>query len=125
VTPMGARLMALREFNADAMPALDNGTIAAAMNAHLKRCAADCMDRPGEKKARTVTLQFAVRPVMKPDGTCDKVDTQFQLKSKLPDHVSPVYSMGLRQRGQDAILVVDEMALENVDQSTMFGDDDR
>lgn len=113
--------MAVKQFDAEAMAALDDKTIAAALNVHIRRASADCVDRPGEKKARVVTLQFAIVPVLMPDGSCDKVNTQFQIKSKIPDHRSRVYSMGLRRNG---MLVVNEDSLDDVDQSTFLGGDD-
>lgn len=113
--------MAVRQLNLKALEDFDGGKAAMSFNGHLARIAADCMDRPGDTKARKVTLTFTVVPVISPDGTCDDVKAKFHIKSSVPDHCSKEYSLGMRRNG---VLVFNEDSLDNIDQTTLLGDDD-
>ena len=103
------------------LKSLDDGKAAAAFDAHLQRIARDCLDRPGDGTARSVTLQVAVKPIMESDGSCDRVDAQISVKSSVPQHKTKVYNFGLHRNGQ---LAFSEMSPDNYDQSTIFDDDE-
>lgn len=99
------------------MKALDDGKAAAAFDAHLQRIARDCLDRPGDATARSVTLQVAVKPIIEDDGSCDRVDAQISVKSTVPQHKTKVYNFGLHRNGQ---MSFSEFSPDNFDQSTIF-----
>ena len=44
---------------------LDDGRVAVAFQHELKRAVQDCIDRPADKKPRTVTLELAIKPNIK------------------------------------------------------------
>ena len=94
--------MAIRELSLSELQNLDAGRIAVAFQEELKRAAEDCEDRPGEQRARVVTLQCEVTPVCDEDGLCEEVRTKFQVRSKVPTRKSKVYTMGLRKGGKRA-----------------------
>ncbi len=96
---------------------LDYGKAAEALQTHLRRAAVDCLDRPGDAKARKVTLQFEIVPVLEPDGDCTEVRVTIQAISKMPTHCTKPYSMALRKNGS---LGFSEDSPENVGQTTIF-----
>lgn len=81
---------------------LDAGRIGKLLQKHIKRAAADCIDRPGDKKARKVTLQFTMKPVMNSDGDADTAHVEIQCKSDVPTNVSMTFPMLLS--GKDGLL---------------------
>lgn len=113
--------MALKKFDLGALGILENGKAVAAFEAHLKRVAADCYDRPGDPKARSVSIQVDVIPVCDVDGSCDRVDAQIQVTSKLPPHKTKPISLGLHPNG---LFSYNPDSPGNVDQSTMLSDDE-
>jgi hypothetical protein len=114
--------MSVQQLTLATLEKLDMGKAAAALQEHLKRAAIDCMDRPGDGKARKVTLQFDITPIVTPDLTCDEVHIQIQAASKVPTHRTKVYSCGLRKNG---MLVFNPDSPDNVNQNTLLdGDDD-
>jgi hypothetical protein len=96
---------------------LDDGKAAAAFDSHLRRIAQDCLDRPADATARGVTLEVVVKPILEDDGSCDRVDAQISVKSKIPQHKTRVYNFGLRRNGQFAF---SEMSPDNFDQTSIF-----
>lgn len=113
--------MAVQQFSLQALQDIDMGKVMEAFNLHIARASRDCMDRPGDGKARSVTLQLAFVPVLQPDGSCDEVKTQIHISSKVPTHRTKVYSLGLRRNGS---LVYNPESLDAIDQTTMFNGDD-
>ena len=78
---------------------LDDGRVAVAFMLELKRAVADCMDRPGDKNAREVSLVLKLAPVVADDGQCDSAHGEFQIKSKVPTRKSRVYDFGVNRKG--------------------------
>lgn len=100
---------------------LDDGIADEAFRGHLQRAVKDCLDRPADKKARTVMIAFKMKPDPRPDGSCDKVSIELEVKSTVPTHKTAVYSMDARQNGS---LVFNEDSLDEIDQTTLLPDDD-
>lgn len=113
--------MSVRQFSLDTLKALDGGKAALAFDEHVKRAALDCMDRPGDKAARTVTLEIKLTPVMEPGGDCTEVTAQIKATSAVPKHQTKPYSFGLRRGG---MLVFNEDAVDNINQATFMDGDD-
>lgn len=100
---------------------LDDGKAAAAFDAHLKRIAQDCLDRPGDATARSVVMEVIVKPIVEDNGNCDRVDSQINVKSKIPTHKTRVFNFGLHRNGQFAF---SEDSPDNYDQTTIFDDEE-
>lgn len=113
--------MALHLLTLESLRSLDMGKAAEAFNVHLRRAAIDCLDRPGDDKARKVVLEVELKPDPEPDGSCDRVHLQIKASSAVPKHQTRVYSAGLRANGA---LVFNEDALDNVDQQTFLPSDE-
>lgn len=114
--------MSMLQFNLDNLKELDGGKAAAAFETHVRRAAADCMDRPGDNKARKVTLEVTIIPIMDPAGDCTEVEAQIHAKSTVPPHRTKPYSFGLRRNG---VLVFNPDSTDNIAQSTLIpGEDD-
>lgn len=113
--------MAIHQFKLESLEHLDSGKALEAFNLHIKRAALDCFDRPGDPKARKVVLQVDLEPVIDDAGECVEVKAQIHATSKVPDHKTRVYSLGLRRNG---ILVFNEDSLDNIYQSTLLPDDE-
>ena len=92
-------MRALEKFDLAALAKIDGGRVAIAFEQALKRCAADCDDRPGEKKARTVTLSLAVEPRIDQDGMCEDVNITATVADSVPKRKSKAYNMSLRKGG--------------------------
>lgn len=113
--------MAFKPFDAKTLAVLDDGVVAAMLNAHIRRAAQDCADRPGDVKPRLITLTIGIVPVPDQSGVADKAAAQCAVKSKMPDHKSRPVSLILKPNGN---LLFNPDSLENVDQGTLLGDDD-
>lgn len=100
---------------------IDGGKVQEALNHHLKRVAMDCKDRPADATARTVTMTIKLVPDMEPDGSCERCRMAVEFASKVPNHRTRAIEIGLKANGTP---VFNPDSPTNVDQSTMFGDDD-
>ena len=72
---------------------LDLGKVDGAFKAQLRHILADLVDRPEEKKERTIILKMSVAPEEVSRGVLDSVRVWFQLGSKVPGLRSKDYSM--------------------------------
>lgn len=113
--------MAIVQLTLDTLKDLDDGRVAVAFMHELKRAVLDCMDRPGDKNARTVSLEFKLTPVVADDGQCEGAEGEFAIKSKVPTRKSKTYSFRTTKAGQ---LSYSEHSPENVDQATIFDKDE-
>jgi hypothetical protein len=108
--------MAMMGFDAKALAVIDGGRIAEAINQELRKAALDCDDRPGDKRARKVTLQLEIVPKVDDRGNCDSVDVTAQVKAIHPSRKSQKFDMSLRKNG---VLAFNEESLDNADQRTL------
>lgn len=104
-------------FTLDNLPKLDSGKVALAFSHELRRCALDCIDRPGDSSVRTVAIKAALKPVLDADGSCDTVEVEFEVSGKVPVRRSKVFSMATKATGA---LLFSEDSPDNVDQRTIF-----
>lgn len=103
------------ELNLGSIAALDEGRIVAAFNKELQKCVSDCVARPDTTGARTVTLVMSVSP----DGTdsvCDRVMTDFKVKSSVPGRSSRGYQVQCHPSGK---LLVNPESPDDVNQMTI------
>jgi len=112
--------MAIHELNLKTLfENLDGGRVSAAFQHELQRCIADCNDRPGEEKNRTVTLKFNVSPVCDESGLCEEIKGKFHVASSVPQRRSKVYSFQARKRAGQNQLVFNDMSDDNIAQKTI------
>jgi hypothetical protein len=103
--------MALKKLTVETLHELDFGSIGIAFQKHLARVVQDCIDRPGDKRARTVLLEMKVVPVVEIRGST------IELKSKVPDHETQELDFAVRHDGS---LVFNEESPRNHRQGVMF-----
>lgn len=110
----------LKSFDLQSLARIDGGRIAIAFEQALRRVVQDCDDRPGEDRARTVTMSLACKPVLDSDGLCEDCDVQISVTDSVPKRKSKIYNMSLRKGGH---LLFNDDSLDNVDQETLdFGE---
>jgi hypothetical protein len=109
------RNVALVQLTLESLKDLDDGRVSAAFVHELKRAVQDCMDRPGDKHARSVSLEFKVTPIVADDGSCEGADGEFDIKSKVPTRKSKTYSFKTNKQGH---LSFSSNSPDNVDQTT-------
>lgn len=107
--------MPLIELNLTSLNELDEGRVATAFIHELKRVVLDCMDRPGDKSARTVSLVFKLAPVIADDGSCESADGEFAIHSSTPKRKSKTYNFAVNKKGH---LGYSQHSEDNVMQTT-------
>lgn len=106
------------QLSLESLEHLDDGRVAVAFQHELKRAVQDCIDRPSDKKPRTVTLELAIKPIVAPDSSIiemEGADGEFTVKSKVPTRKSKTYSFRSNKHGQ---LAFSSESPENADQTT-------
>lgn len=106
----------LRNLELAEIGALGSGTVAEAFNRHLQRAIADCEDRPGDDKARKVTLTLLVKPLQLQDGACTEVIVEAEASSSVPKHVSRPVECRIKHGGR---ALFNDLSEDNVDQMTI------
>lgn len=91
--------MPLVELNLKSLDELDEGRVATAFVHELKRVVLDCMDRPGDKSARNVSLVFKLTPVIADDGSCESANGEFAIHSSTPKRKSKTYNFAVNKKG--------------------------
>lgn len=105
----------LEEVTLEALAKIDGGRVALAFQQALQRCVQDCDDRPGEKKARTVTIIANVVPVLDQDGMCEDCKLSFQIADNVPKRKTKEYHCAMRKGGK---LSYHPDSLDNHEQET-------
>jgi hypothetical protein len=118
--------MGLEKLTVDSLARIDFGSVAEAFKTHIERLVRDCMDRPGVKAARKVSLELKLTPISEVRGNtidCDGAKGVFRIKSCIPDHETQAVDFGVRGDGS---LVFNEDSPRDHRQSTMLpaGDSD-
>jgi hypothetical protein len=111
--------VAVETFTLDSLSDIEGGKVRLAFDRLLKRCADDCYDRPGDGAARTVTLKLEIKPVLSPEGGCERVNVQVFAESGVPKLRSRVFDMGLTPSGR---LLFNADSPDSVDQGTLLPD---
>lgn len=81
----------------------------------LKKILDDVIHRPGVEKARKITIELFVRPIVSQSGTLETVGVSFAINGGLPKNQSDEYHM-LCGGGQ---LTFNDMSPDNVHQMTI------
>lgn len=89
--------------------------ITVAFGVAIQQAVNDCMDRPGDKNARTINLEMKITPVIGEEGQCDGAEGEFQIKTKVPARKSKTYSFSTNRKGH---LIFSSNSPDNVDQTT-------
>jgi hypothetical protein len=97
------------------MASIDSGLTALLFNRELKKVVADCVDRPADKKARTVTLTVAIVPQCV-DGVCETVLMETTVSSKMPAPRTKQYQVAVKG---DGTLVANPASLDDAHQRTL------
>lgn len=95
---------------------LDDGRIQRLLRMHLARIAQDCMDRPGDKTKRKVSIEFIIEPQINQQGECDDARVTVECKSKLPVYRSKPYEMRVTKGG----LLFNQDFPDSIDQPPLF-----
>lgn len=112
--------MAIKQLTLKSLADLDNGKIAAAFAIHAKKITDDCIDRPGSKAVREITLKAMITPSLDPDtGECDDVNIEFEIGSKVPKHRSKPINCLVRRASGGGQLVFNDLNEENASQKTL------
>lgn len=94
--------MGLQRFDLDTMKALDGGITPEIFQDAVRRAVKDCIERPGDKRARIVILQMKIVPVPLITGNtidCDGAKGTFQCKTKIPDWETREVDFGVQNSG--------------------------
>lgn len=92
--------MTLKYLSLAALKELDGGRVYEAFDQAMKRVVADCEDRPGEERPRTITLKADLMPVRGDDGRCEGVMGTFRVAETIPNRKSKTYSFGVKADGR-------------------------
>lgn len=105
----------------DSLADLDDGRINKLLLQHISRVAQDCMNRPGDKTKRTVSLDFHVVPTIDPETReCEQVKVEIEAKSKVPTYRSKTYEMRVTKTG----LLFNKDFPDALDQPPLFNQED-
>lgn len=111
----------LKTLTTDNLAVLDEGKVREALDYHIGRMAKDCADRPGEPKARTITMQIAIEPVCDQRGEYVAARAQVRLHSVAPKHQTGVIDLRPTSGGT---LAFNPAFSDAADQEPMFADED-
>lgn len=110
----------LTELTLKSLAELDGGKIGKAFAIHARKLTDDCIDRPGSKAPRKLTIDLIVTPVLDPNtGECDDVNVEAEIGSKVPKHRSRPINCQVRKTHKGGQLVFNDFSLDNVDQRTL------
>jgi len=115
-------MQSLEKFQLSALAEMDGGRINVAFAQALARVVGDCEDRPGEKSARTITLQVAVVPILDASGVCDDAKVQMVITDSVPKRKTRIYDMALKKGKQGPHLLFRPDSLDEADQMVDFGE---
>ena len=94
--------MSLLRLNLESIKELDGGATMQTFQDAVQRAVKDCIDRPGDKRARKVVLQLALTPVPNISGNvidCDGAKGVFQCRVKIPDWEMREVDFGVQNSG--------------------------
>lgn len=94
----------------------DVGKAYVAWQQALKRAVLDCLDRIGEKKARTVVLVTSIVPVLQQDGDVVDANVDFKITISLPPWQTATRPVGV---SRDGSLFFQELIEEDDRQTTL------
>ena len=108
--------MTRMQLSLDTLKDFDLGKPAVAFEQAMAEAVRNCLDRPGEKKARNVELTVNIKPVLQQDGDVVDVEVDFTIKTKLPPWQTATRPVKPTKRGQ---LFFNDLASDDPDQHTI------
>jgi flagellar hook-basal body complex protein FliE len=121
---MGKNESPIKELTLETVPLLAHGQVMIRFGKLLKQAIDDCIDRPGDDRARKLTLQLDIKPIKEVTDnviSCEGAGITVQLRLKIPDFQTKVLDIGVKQTGH-AWFNADSP--DNSRQTTLgFGDD--
>jgi hypothetical protein len=108
----------------DTLRNLDRGRAAIALNAAIDQAVKDCLNRPGDDRARKVTMVLEIKPVsevIQNEITCEGATGKYCVRVRVPDWESNTLDFGVKQNGT---LVFSENSPANHCQTTIFDDEE-
>ena len=117
--------LAVKDFGVRSLLEAEHGKLETAIKLAIKKIVDDLNDRPALSSARKLTMELSFVPVLDSNTvggavTCDGATLKFKLKTGLPHQESKPISLGMGMKG----LQINVDAPENVDQHTMFTEED-
>jgi hypothetical protein len=94
--------MSLLRLSLESIKQLDGGMAMHTFQDAVQRAVKDCIERPGDKRARKVVLQLSLVPVPMISGStidCDGAKGAFQCKVRIPDWVTREVDFGVQNSG--------------------------
>ena len=91
--------LGLFRLGADTLANLDRGRAAAALNAALQQAVKDCINRPGDDRARKVTMVLEIKPVSETinnEISCEGAQGKYGVRLRVPDWESNTLDFGVR-----------------------------
>ncbi|MFZ5832388.1 MAG: hypothetical protein ACOY3P_20065 [Planctomycetota bacterium] len=92
----------LKKFALENLGDLDLGKAKVGFERLVRQAALDCIDRPGDKRARRVTLTVTLKPVSTVNGNtidCESIDASLKAKAAIPDFETRTYDFAIRNNG--------------------------
>lgn len=114
----------LQQLSLNTLNQVDYGKANIAFQRLIRQAVNDCIDRPGLKKARKVSLTLTINPVVTINGNtidCDSVKGSFHLKTTLPNMETDPIDFGIRSNGD---IVFNADAPDNHRQQTCLDEDE-
>ncbi len=90
---------------------LDSGKIQVGFAKELERVLQDCLNRPSNKKKRTVTMTFSIVPEAH-EGQCEGIRLAADIKSTIPARASSEYPLGINVNGQAWFTLEDDVEMQ-------------
>ena len=110
--------MSLVQLNLETIKQFDEGRVWVAFGQDLKRAVLDCIDRPTDKRVRTVTVEVELVPIANDGGggcmIANDADVKMKCKLKLPHRQTISRPMRMNRSGQ---LIFSDLTPENPDQT--------
>lgn len=95
--------MGLKELTLENLKDLDYGKASLTFDKALRRAVADCLDRPGDNRARTVSLELKLSPVSDVVGStisCEGAKGVFKVKCSIPNWETQMVDFGVKRDGR-------------------------
>jgi hypothetical protein len=116
----------LKRFNLESLKDLKNGEALVTFQTAVQRAVKDCIDRPGDKRARKVILQMTLKPVPQITGNtidCDGAKGTFQCRVRIPDWETQEVDFGVQQSGD--LLYNPDSPNDHRQRTLVDGEDDK
>lgn len=94
--------MPLQALKLDTLAELAHGKVGVAFDREIKAMGRDCVDRPGDDRARIVTLTITLKPTAVTEGqsvTAEGAKAIAKVRSKKPDYETQEIDLGIRENG--------------------------